>query len=184
MKHSIEQLLKEIAEGKKHEYLFFWKNTPSEDGTIIKTCLSQWWHEGFVVEGKTYATAEHWMMAEKARLFKDEEMEKAILADDSPAAAQKFGRQVKGFDKEIWIQNRFEIVKQGSIHKFSYNEALKTFLLNTQETVLVEASPQDKIWGIGMDEQHENATNPEKWEGLNLLGFALMEAREELLSKG
>lgn len=184
MKYSIEQLLKEIAEDKQHDYLFFWKNDPSEDGTITKTCLSQWWDEGFVVDNIQYHTAEHWMMAEKARLFKDEKMVQAILADSSPAAAQKFGRQVKGFNKEIWIQNRFEIVKQGSIHKFSYNEALKNFLLSTKETVLVEASPQDKIWGIGMDEHHEDANNPEKWDGLNLLGFALMEAREELLTKG
>lgn len=181
MKYSVETLLKEIAEGKEHQYLFFWKNDPSEDGTIIQSCLSQWWDEGFEVENIRYATAEHWMMAEKARLFQDEEMVKAILEDKSPASAQKFGRQVKGFNKATWVQHRFEIVKQGSLHKFAKNEALKAFLLGTKNQVLVEASPLDKIWGIGLDEANENAGNPTKWNGLNLLGFALMEARDELL---
>jgi len=90
------------------------------------------------------------------------------------------GRQVKNYDDKLWLANRYEIVKQGNYHKFSQNKDLKTFLINTKDRVLVEASPVDPIWGIGMATDHKDVSNPEKWKGLNLLGFALMEVRDEL----
>lgn len=174
MKYNIETIAPES------KFLFFWGHQPNKDGSVSKTCFSQWWLSDFEVEGITYNTAEHWMMAKKAELFKDQEILEKILKVDSPAEAKKLGREVRNYDDALWLANRFEIVKQGNYHKFSQNADLKTFLLNTKERVLVEASPVDAIWGIGMASDHKDVLIPEKWRGLNLLGFALMEVRDEL----
>lgn len=174
MKYTIENI------DPANKFLFFWGHQPSKDGTITKTCFSQWWLSSFVVEGIEYKTAEHWMMAEKARLFDDEEILQKILACNSPAEAKKLGRKVSNYQDETWLENRFEIVKRGNFYKFSQNESLTDFLLTTQKRILVEASPVDNIWGVGMATDHPNIENPAKWEGLNLLGFALMEVRDEL----
>lgn len=174
MKYNINNIVPES------KFLFFWGHQPNKDGKITKTCFSQWWLSSFKVEKVTYKTAEHWMMAKKAELFQDEEVLEKILQADSPAEAKKLGRDVRNYDNKLWLENRYEIVKQGNYHKFSQNKDLKTFLLNTKDRVLVEASPVDSIWGIGMASDHKDALNPEKWQGLNLLGFALMEVRDEL----
>ena len=174
MKYNIDTIAPES------KFLFFWGHQPSKDGTITKTCFSQWWLSSFKVNGMTYKTAEHWMMAKKAELFNDNEVLDKIIKANSPAEAKKLGRQVKNYDDAIWLENRFEIVKEGNYHKFSQNPDLKAFLLNTDERVIVEASPVDPIWGIGMAGDHKDVLNPAKWKGLNLLGFALMEVRDEL----
>lgn len=174
MKYNIDTIASE------NKFLFFWGHQPSKDGTITKTCFSQWWLSSFKVNGVTYKTAEHWMMAKKAELFNDNEVLNKIIKANSPAEAKKLGRQVKNYDDAIWLENRFEIVKEGNYHKFSQNPDLKAFLLNTDERVIVEASPVDPIWGIGMAGDHKDVLNPAKWKGLNLLGFALMEVRDEL----
>jgi ribA/ribD-fused uncharacterized protein len=162
------------------KFLFFWGHQPNKDGSISKTCFSQWWLSSFEVDNVIYKTAEHWMMAKKAELFNDNEVLAKIIKANSPAEAKKMGREVKNYDDKLWLANRYEIVKQGNRHKFSQNKDLKTFLLNTKDRVLVEASPVDPIWGIGMATDHKDVSNPEKWKGLNLLGFALMEVRDEL----
>ncbi len=120
------------------------------------------------------------MMAKKAELFGDQEILAKILKCKSPAEAKKLGREVKNYVDTVWLENRYEIVKQGNFHKFSQNPDLKTFLLNTKDRVIVEASPVDSIWGIGMAEDHKDILKPKAWKGLNLLGFALMEVRDEL----
>ena len=122
------------------------------------------------------------MMAEKARLFGDFAAEAKIVSANHPGEAKNLGRSVKAFDEEVWIKNRFEIVVRGNMAKFEQNPDLKTFLLNTSQRILVEASPRDHIWGIGFAEDHPDAQNPSRWLGLNLLGFALMEARDRLAS--
>jgi ribA/ribD-fused uncharacterized protein len=177
MKYSIEKLTTEKQENK---YLFFWGHQPNKDGSISKTCFSQWWLSSFDVDGITYKTAEHWMMAKKALLFNDKEIFEKIIQTKSPAEAKKLGREVKNYVDTVWLANRFEIVKEGNLYKFGQNKDLKEFLLNTNERILVEASPVDPIWGIGMAADHKEVNNPEKWQGLNLLGFALMEVRDEL----
>ena len=174
MKYNIDTIAPES------KFLFFWGHQPSKDGTITKTCFSQWWLSSFEVERIMYKTAEHWMMAKKAELFEDQEILEKILECKSPAEAKKLGRKVRNYDDKIWLENRYKIVKQGNFHKFSQNADLKTFLLNTNERVLVEASPVDPIWGIGMAGDHKDVLNPQKWKGLNLLGFTLMEVRDEL----
>lgn len=165
---------------KRIKYLHFWGHAPRKDGTIGASCLSQWWPSPFVVDGVRYATAEHWMMAAKARLFADAEAERKALEARSPAAAKKAGRLVRGFDEAIWERERFAIVRAGCLYKFGQNGELREFLLTTGDRVLVEASPLDRIWGIGLAADDERAQDPAQWRGLNLLGFALMEAREEL----
>lgn len=181
---TVDELVAHVASGASAKYLHFWGHRAQPDGTPGRGCLSQWWPSPFVVNGVTYLTAEHWMMAEKARLFHDAEAERAVLDAPNPALAKAAGRTVEGFDESAWRRERFEIVVRGSCHKFSSNPDLRTYLTNTGERVLVEASPRDKVWGIGMGARNANAEKPECWQGLNLLGFALMEARARLRSDG
>jgi ribA/ribD-fused uncharacterized protein len=180
MKYNQQNLIIAINQGETFKYISFWGHQPSKDGTITKTCFSQWWLSSFVVDEIEYKTAEHWMMAEKARLFGDEETLAKVIACETPAEAKKLGRQVKGFDVEIWEEKCFEIVVKGNFHKFFQNIILREFLLNTKERVIVEASPVDPIWGIGLAVDNPNAEHPELWKGKNLLGFALMEVRDLL----
>lgn len=177
---SRDALIREVRAGAHVRYLYFWGHRPRPDGQVGASCLSQWWPSPFTVDGVTYATAEHWMMAAKARLFHDAEAERRVLAAGHPAEAKKAGRLVRGFDEEIWARERFGIVAEGSEHKFAAHPELREFLLRTGERVLVEASPLDRVWGIGLSADDEAAADPERWRGPNLLGFALMEARERV----
>ncbi|WP_307078998.1 NADAR family protein [Streptomyces canus] len=177
---SQDALVKQVRAGAKIKYLHFWGHRPRPDGHVGASCLSQWWPSPFVVDGLTYATAEHWMMAGKARLFEDQEAERRVLAAGSPAQAKSVGRLVRGFDERTWRRERFGIVVEGSVHKFAAHADLREFLLNTGDRVLVEASPVDRVWGIGLAADDEAAGDPERWRGPNLLGFALMEARHRL----
>ncbi|MFI6349872.1 NADAR family protein [Streptomyces sp. NPDC050560] len=169
-----------VSSGARVKYLLFWGHRPQKDGGVGAGCLSQWWPAAFTVDGVEYATAEHWMMAAKARLFGDAEAEEAALAAKTPAQAKKAGRLVRGFDEEVWAGERFRIVVEGSVHKFGAHTELTEFLLATDRRVLVEASPMDRVWGIGLAADDERAQRPADWRGLNLLGFALMEARERI----
>lgn len=179
---SITTLLMAMESGIAPKWLFFWGHTPSKDGSVSKACFSQWWESHpFVINGISYRTAEHWMMAEKARLFGDERTRDRILGASHPNEAKKLGREVKGFTDTTWLAARWDIVVSGNEAKFGQNEELKDFLLQTGDRVLVEASPYDRIWGIGMAATHEHAEQPQHWKGLNLLGFALMEVRRRIL---
>ena len=181
--YDLASLLVEVKKGFRPKYLFFWGHQPRKDGQIGKECLSQWWPALFELDGIVYPTAEHYMMAQKARLFGDQATYEKILAAPHPGAAKKLGREVQGFDEAIWSQHRFELVIRGNLAKFGQNAELKQFLLATQARVLVEASPVDRIWGIGLAEDDPAVNEPEKWRGLNLLGFALMQVRAGLLRK-
>jgi ribA/ribD-fused uncharacterized protein len=177
---SWEALIRAVHAGARIKYLHFWGHRPRPDGQVAASCLSQWWPSPFTVDGAEYATAEHWMMASKARLFGDTEAERKALDAPNPALAKKAGRLVRGFDEAIWERERFRIVVEGSVHKFAADGELRDFLLGTGDRVLVEASPVDRVWGIGLAADDERAADPERWRGPNLLGFALMEARERL----
>ena len=183
MKYNIDNIRDNFQKGIKQKFLFFWGHQKHRSGEIGQSCLSQWWTTEFIINGIKYFSAEHYMMAEKARLFNDIENLDNIINSKSPAHAKQFGREVRGFIEEKWINNRFEIVKNGSIAKFGQNNDLKEYLLSTKNRILVEASPVDSIWGIGLSKDSENCNNPLKWRGLNLLGFALMEARDELMKE-
>lgn len=178
MKYTREIIKKQFRAGKKKKYLFFWGHQPSLSKEVTSSCLSQWYHTSFIVNGRNYPTTEHFMMAEKARLFLDAAAEKRILLAKSPGEAKEIGRQVRHFDQATWEAKRFAIVVEGNMAKFSQNEGLKTFLIQTKKRVLVEASPVDRIWGIGLAKESKEAQNSLLWRGDNLLGFALMEVRD------
>lgn len=183
MYYHLSELQEACLRGEKFKFVFFWRNTPPKEGRIGKQCLSQWWESPFVVKGVLYQCAEQYMMAEKARLFQDEEMLQKILKANHPQQMKKLGRMVQNFEDAIWDKHCFDIVKKGNLEKFSQNKDLWNFMKGTKERILVEASPRDRIWGIGMEETNLDAENPMKWRGKNLLGFALMKAREELLER-
>jgi ribA/ribD-fused uncharacterized protein len=175
-----QELIDFISKGKKVKYVLFWGHQPSADGSIGKSCFSQWFNAPFEIDGHIYPTAEHYMMAEKARLFNDEAVLNRILKAQSPGEAKKLGRLVNGFIDKKWLEHRFDIVCRANYAKFSQNPKLKHFLNNTGTKVLVEASPVDKIWGVGLAATHDHIHNPRLWKGLNLLGYALMVVREQL----
>ncbi len=180
MKYTLQHVQEQFNIGKSLKYLFFWGHTPNKDGSVGKSYFSQWWPSSFKVKDLTYKTAEHWMMAEKARLFDDQNILEQMIECNHPMEVKQLGRKVKNFDPEIWDRYKYEIVKAGNFYKFSQHEDLKKFLLNTKNRIIVEASPRDRIWGIGMSQNNEKAQNPNLWRGQNLLGFALMEVRDEL----
>lgn len=178
MKYTIQQTIEKFQHQEKSDFLFFWGHTVKEE--VTKACFSQWFPAEFQEDGILYKTAEHYMMAGKARLFNDHEILEQMIQSETPDRVKKLGRKVKNFDPQLWDEHKYEIVKRGNLLKFSQNEALKAFLLSTEDQVMVEASPYDTIWGIGMLETHLKAGNPSEWNGENLLGFALMEVRDEL----
>ncbi len=178
--HSKKELLDAIKNGHKFSYLFFWGHKAKPDGSIGPSCLSQWFPAAFSENGINYATAEHYMMAQKADLFGDKEQLKKILAAASPKEAKTLGRKVKPFDPEIWESNAFDFVVKGNMLKFSQNPPLAHWLSGTSPCILVEASPTDRIWGIGLHKNDPLAGKPEQWNGENKLGFALVKVREHL----
>lgn len=181
MKYSISILKDKFNKKEKMKYIFFYGYTPSQDGSITKACFSQWWQSKFIIDEKEYFCMEQYMMAEKARLFKDKEIEEKIMECKYPKKIKALGREVKNFNQDIWNDNKYDIVLRGNYEKFSQNEELKNFLINTKEKILVEASPYDSVWGIKMSYKDENIENPFYWKGENLLGFALMEVRDKLI---
>lgn len=180
MTYTLESLCKQYRQGKKPRFAFFWK--PESGGRVGPGCLSQWQTAPFVVNGQRYVSAEHFMMAEKARLFQDESALRDILAAGSPPQIKQLGRAVRNFDEAVWADRREDIVYRGNMAKFDQNPSLKAFLLETGNKVLAEASPHDRIWGIGLDESAKAAKNPLLWKGLNLLGFCLMRVRDRALA--
>lgn len=174
----LEDLRSRFNSGEELKYAFFWGHQRSKSG-ITSSCFSQWFNAEFIVEGQRYPTAEHFMMAEKAALFGDQEIRAQVLQAPTPDAAKALGRNVRGFNDHDWLQHRYAIVVRANQAKFSQNPELNAFLKETGSRIIVEASPVDSIWGIGLAQDDENASNPNLWRGLNLLGFALMQVRDE-----
>jgi ribA/ribD-fused uncharacterized protein len=174
----IENLRSRFNAGEKLKYIFFWGHQTNKS-QVTSACFSQWYHSPFVVDGHRYPTAEHFMMAEKALLFGDVATRDLVLQAPNPGAAKALGRQVRGFDEEVWLEHRFEIVVRANQAKFFQNPDLGAFLKQTGSRVLVEASPVDRVWGIGLAQDDEKVNNPNLWRGLNLLGFALMKVRDD-----
>ncbi|MCO6007654.1 NADAR family protein [Actinoallomurus purpureus] len=179
----VEDLVQLEGQGELPELLLFWGHRPPKGGGVGKGCLSQWYPAPFTVDGVRYATAEHFMMVGKARLFGDAEAEKVVLADDDPGKAKGAGRKVRGFDEETWAERRYDLVVAANEAKFGQHPALRDFLLATGDRVLVEASPYDTVWGIGLSASQPEARHPAQWRGLNLLGFALMDVRGSLAGR-
>lgn len=177
-------LTEEYQQGNRRDMRFFWGHQPSMSGRLTVSCFSQWWQGTFEFDGRTFCCMEQVMMAGKARLFHDEETYEAIMHTTDPAAIKKLGRQVKGFDEAIWNEHKFGLILTGNISKFTSTPELQDFLLSTGDDILVEASPYDRIWGIGLAAEDERAQDPVLWQGENLLGNALMQARDEIRKSG
>lgn len=180
MTYNLKWLTNKFDSGETIKYIFFWGHSNKDNQDVGKFVFSQWFYAPFIVDGITYKTTEHWMMAHKARLFADNDAFVRIIAAEKPGEVKEIGRQIRGFDESIWNDAKFEIVKTGNIHKFNQHDQLKDFLLSTGDRVIVEASPIDTIWGIGLSQDSKMIDNPHTWLGLNLLGFALMEVRDFL----
>lgn len=177
----MEELLTAEAEDRLPRLLLFWGHRARGADGPGRACLSQWWPSPLTVDGVGYASAEHWMMAGKARVFGDDEALADVLAAPTPGAAKAVGARVRGFDEERWTAVRYGLVVAGNHAKFSQHPDLGAYLARTGSQVLVEASPVDRVWGVGWASDAVEVTRPSLWRGLNLLGFALMEVRGRLV---
>lgn len=118
----------------------------------------------------------------KAMLFNDPDTATEIAKSKTPKEAKDLGRKVKNFDEAIWEANRERCMYNALEAKFSKNDKFRKALISTGNKQLVEASPYDKIWGIGLPPNSLLALKEENWKGLNLLGKALMKLRDQLRS--
>ena len=151
------------------KYVFFWNGI-----------YSQWYPSPMTIDGIEYNSCEQYMMHQKAITFKDYDIADEILEEDNPRNQKSLGRQIKGFDKTKWDAVCLDIVYKGNINKFTQNTSLLKLLKQTGDRIMVEASPVDKIWGIGMAENDKGVEDESNWKGLNLLGKALNMVKKEL----
>lgn len=179
MKYDVEFIKRIVSEDPNVSFIYFWGHTPSPKG-VTQTCLSQWFDVEFGVAGVKYHTAEQYMMAQKALLFGDKEVHDEIMLANDPRQYKALGRKIRDFNGKVWDYRKYLIVVEGNKAKFSQNADLKEYLLSTGDAILVEASPYDKIWGIGLHAAQASKCTVDQWKGQNLLGCALMEVRDWL----
>jgi len=154
------------------KYIFFWK-----------AIISNWHICKFTVNDVEYNTSEQYFMHQKAMTFHNYDIAQKILQSKNPKEQKALGRKVSGFDYVIWNTIRYKVMLKGNYEKFSQDEFSRKKLLETGNKILVEASPYDIIWGIGLEEDDERILNEREWKGQNLLGKVLMEVREKLRNK-
>ena len=164
----IVKLHKQIPED---SFTFFWREF---------SCygyLSNWYPCKFTLNGTHYNCSEQYMMEQKAILFDDQITKNMIMSANHPREQKRLGRKVKNFDKHVWLEHCERKVMSGLLAKFLQNEKLTHNLLSTGETMLVEASPYDNVWGIGLHATDPRAKYMQRWRGQNKLGFLLMVVR-------
>ncbi|TCK32562.1 hypothetical protein B0G84_8376 [Paraburkholderia sp. BL8N3] len=142
--------------------------------------FSNWHPCRLSYHGVDFSSVEQFIMFSKAKLFGDENSASTILATRFPKDQKALGRKVKGLDLSRWEQKRESIVYVGCREKFAQNPGLRSLLLATAPTELVEASPYDLIWGVGLGERDPRITDKSQWRGMNLLGTTLMKVRDTL----
>jgi len=179
MKYTTASIIERYNAGEQMNIIAFWGHTPHPK-KMTKACFSQWYDCSFELHGERYHTSEQYMMAQKAALFGDTQTKARIMACDHPKDYKALGREVKNFDAALWDREKYSIVLRGNLAKFSQNPELCAFLLSTGNSVLVEGSPYDHIWGVRLGLDDPRIYNPNEWQGENLLGFVLMETRDEL----
>lgn len=155
---------------KYDKYTFFWSGP-----------FSNWTKCPFVLDDLPYNCVEQYMMFKKAMLFNDLEIANNIVATSNPREQKAWGRKVRGFQWDVWSSVARDIVYRGCIAKFTQNADLFEELRNTEGTLIVEASPLDLVWGIGLDAKTAAVTPIDQWKGSNWLGQCLTEARETLI---
>lgn len=174
---NLEQNIMKTSNAKS--FHFFWSGP-----------FSQWYRSKFKIDGITYNCAEQYMMAEKARLFNDQEALENIMKANTPSEQKAIGRKIVNFIKNKWEEMRpwgdnerpycWQIVWKGNHAKFTQNKRLKEILLATDDDLLVEASPYDVIWGIGLREDDPKVNDPSLWRGKNWLGEVITDVREAI----
>jgi ribA/ribD-fused uncharacterized protein len=157
----------------RKDFTFFWGGY-----------FSQWAPTPFIIDGVLFNTAEQYMMYNKALMFGDFEIAKQIMETSSPKDQKALGRKVKGFDKDHWETYCRKIVYDANVAKAKQNEVVMEEYKRTRGTEIVEASPEDRIWGIGLHETDERILDRDQWDGTNWLGIAIMEARQTLVEEG
>jgi len=180
--YTLEQILDAYHFGEQLDFLFFYGANGNEYH-VDASCLSQHFVAPFrreFAQMKVFRTAEHYMMHEKALLFDDAEIAEKILSCEKPVQAKRLGRKLRNYNEKTWNKLKHSVVLNGNYLKFMQNPYLINFLLSTGDKILVEASPLDTIWGIGKSAHDKNIKDPTTWRGRNMLGFALMEVRDEL----
>jgi ribA/ribD-fused uncharacterized protein len=150
-------------------HVFFWNGI-----------YSQWHKAPMTIDGVQYNCCEQYMMHQKALTFGDLEIAEEVLQTSNPKDQKGLGRQIKSFNKDKWDSVCLGIVYKGNLEKFRQNPDLLAELLSTGDRLLVEASPFDKIWGIGMAEEDPGVDDPANWKGLNLLGWSITLVKQQL----
>lgn len=168
------------------KYVFFYGHEGGSADDPDKRCLSNFFYCPIVYMDTTFLSSEQLFMYIKAMSFGDEIAAGRIINYPSPSKCKSIGRKVKNFDADIWDMVSYGAMYQACFAKFSQNEKLGQYLLSTGDKILVEASPRDSIWGIGMDINYAESTPPEVWmkHGENRLGKVLMDVRKVLYDKG
>lgn len=158
--------------------ILFYGHTPGKPFA----CFSNWYPAEFEKDGIRFSNTEQYMMYRKALLMGDDEIAKEVLSTPDPKSVKALGRKVRNWNEDLWVKNRERIMFDGCLAKFSAPENAKMHaeLLSTGNKVIAEASPYDKIWGIGMRSTDKGADEVRKWKGLNLLGATLMKVRDTL----
>ena len=162
--------MKSIEDRVTDTHVYFWGDPT----------LSNWGPAKFEHKSETFQNSEQAFMWEKAIFFGDEEIASDILSTDNPSLVKKLGRKVKNFDNTQWEEERYDAMLSVCLSKFSQNEEQREILLNTEDRTIVEGSPYDKVWGVGLHWASEAILNESKWDGLNLLGEVLMDVRTKL----
>ncbi len=143
--------------------------------------LSNWYPSAFALNGVNFSSMEQYMMYRKAVCFGDEKIAAQILeTTDDVAEIKALGRLVSGYDENLWNGIRQIVVYEGLLAKFSQNSELKEWLKGTGSAVIAECAVKDRIWGIGLAMCDPDRLDRTKWQGQNLLGYALMMVRERL----
>lgn len=161
------------------DFVFFWKPL-DKGGKAGAHVLTSWHLAPFKVNRVTYSCLEQYIMAQKALLFEDDAVYRKSLKKMHPKEYRDLEGELEHFDEGLWEKMKVDLVLQGNLAKFSQNKVLREYLQHTKDKIIVKSSPYDKIWGIGLAKDHENALKPELWQGENLLGFVLMEVRDLL----
>lgn len=158
----------------KNDIVPFWKPY-EQDGEF-----SQWYKSSMIIDNITYTTCEQYMMSQKALLFEDKDIYEKIMQSNSPKEYKALGRKIKNFNEDIWNKYKRNIVFKANLAKFTQNEKLKNKLLSTKNKILIEASPYDNIWGVKLTKEDSRIFNKDTWQGQNLLGYILMDVRDEI----